>query len=149
MNFFLYINRKLVFIFGITIILIFLSVIFSKHINQMNIRSDKYKKNVSKADIDLPRFTINNEEKKIYVSAKEGNFLSDNNILLSKNVRFKSNDFSIETEKVIFNRTEQTANSKSKSLFKAKNTIISSDGFNIFDKGDKIVFYGKSFIVLK
>ena len=115
----------------------------------MNINSDKYKKNVSKADIDLPRFTINNEEKKIYVSAKEGNFLSDNNVLLSKNVRFKSNDFSIETEKVVFNRMEQTANSKSKSLFKAKNTIISSDGFNIFDKGDKIVFYGKSFIVLK
>ena len=36
-----------------------------------------------------------------------------------------------------------------KSLFKAKNTIISSYGFDIFDKGDKIIFYGKSFVVLK
>ena len=115
----------------------------------MNVESDKYNKSLSKADIDLPRFTINNEEKKIYVSAKEGNFLNNNKILLSKNVRFRSNDFSIETEEVVFNRTEQTANSKSKSLFKAKNTIISSYGFDIFDKGDKIIFYGKSFVVLK
>ena len=54
----------------------------------MNVESDKYNKSLSKADIDLPRFTINNEEKKIYVSAKEGNFLNSNKILLSKNVCF-------------------------------------------------------------
>ena len=149
MNFFLYINRKLVFVFGITIIFIFVSVILSKQVNLINVKSDNFKKSVSKADIDLPRFTINNEDKKIYVSAKEGNFLSNNNILLNKNVRFKSSEFSIETEKVVFNRTEQAAESESESLFKAKNTIISSQGFNILDKGNIIVFYGKSLIVLK
>ena len=57
--------------------------------------------------------------------------MNKDEILLNKNVKFKSNDFSIETEKVIFDRNKQTAESKTKSLFKSKNTTISSDGFNI------------------
>ena len=52
-------------------------------------------------------------------------------------------------QKVIFNRYEQTAKSDAKSLFKSENTTISSDGFNIYDKGNKIVFYGKSLVVIK
>ena len=50
---------------------------------------------------------------------------------------------------VIFNRIEQTAKSNSKSLFTAENTTISSDGFNIIDKGGKIVFHGNSLVTLK
>ena len=87
--------------------------------------------------------------KKILITAKEGNFLNKNEILLQDNVRFKSNDFSIETDKVIFNRDKQTAQSSSRSLFKSKNTSITSDGFDIYDKGDKIIFYGNSYIILK
>ena len=105
--------------------------------------------NLPKVDILEPKFAINNDTKKIYITAKEGNFLNKDEILLNKNVKFKSNNFSIETDKVIFNRNKETALSKSKSLFKSKNTTISSDGFNIYDKGNKIIFYGNSFIVLK
>ena len=76
-------------------------------------------------------------------------FLNKDEILLNKNVKFKSNDFSIETEKVIFDRNKQTAESKTKSLFTSKNTTISSDGFNIHDKGNKIIFHGNSYIILK
>ena len=75
--------------------------------------------------------------------------MTKNEILLNKNVKFISNDFSIETEKVIFDRNKQTAESKTKSLFKSKNTTIFSDGFNIYDNGNKIMFYGNSLIVLK
>ena len=75
--------------------------------------------------------------------------MNNDEILLKKNVRFKSNDFSIETERVIFDRNKQTAKSETKSLFKSKNTTIFSNGFNIYDKGDKIIFFGKSFVVLK
>ena len=77
------------------------------------------------------------------------NIKTKNEILLNKNVKFKSIDFSIETEKVIFDRNKQTAESKTKSLFTSKNTTISSDGFNIYDNGNKIMFYGNSLIVLK
>ena len=149
MNFFLHINSKLIFFLAILVISFFLLIIFSKQISLTNIEVKKIKKNLTRVDIAEPKFAINNETKKIYITAKEGNFLNNDEILLKKDVRFKSNDFSIETEKVVFNRKEQTASSTDKSIFKSKNTTISSDGFDIHDKGNKIIFYGNSFIVLK
>ena len=149
MNFFLYINKKLIIFISLILVLIFIATIFFKQFNQINIKLNNIDIKLPNVDIAEPKFAINNESKKIYITAKEGNFISKNEILLQENVRFKSNDFSIETERVIFDRNKQTANSNSKSLFKTKNTIISSDGFNIYDKGDKIIFYGNSHIVLK
>tara|TARA_B100001027_G_C16159779_1_gene282043 strand:+ start:31 stop:480 length:450 start_codon:yes stop_codon:yes gene_type:complete len=149
LNFFLYINKKLIIYIGLTLFLIFLSIIFFKQYTQINIKLSNIEKNLPNVDIAEPKFAINNESKKIFITAKVGNFLNKDEILLQENVRFKSNDFSIETDRVVFNRNKQTANSNSKSLFKTENTTISSDGFNIYDKGDKIIFYGNSFIVLK
>ena len=123
--------------------------IFYKQINLNDIKVEGIKNNFTDADISEPKFAINNDSKKIFVTAKEGNFLNKDKILLKENVRFQSNDFSIETEKVIFDRNNQTAQSKTKSLFKSKNTTISSEGFNIYDKGNKIIFHGNSFILLK
>ncbi len=149
MNYFLYINRKLVFLVGVLITIFFLLIIFYKHYGNKNLEIKNTNNNLTQADISRPKFAINNDSKKIYITAEEGNFLNKNEVLLKDNVRFKSNDFSIETEIVIFNREKQTAQSKTKSVFKSDNTTISSDGFNIYDKGNKITFYGNSYIVLK
>ena len=149
MNYFLHINRKLIFSFALLLIFFFILFIFIKQLDLVNIEISKIKPGLSNADIDEPRFTINNDSKKIYITAKEGNFINKDEILLNKNVTFKSNEFSIKTEKVIFDRNNQTAKSETKSLFKSSNTTISSDGFNIYDKGNKIIFFGKSFITLK
>ena len=51
--------------------------------------------------------------------------------------------------KVIFDRNKQTAKSETKSLFKSTNTSITSEGFNIDEKGNKIIFYGNSYLILK
>ena len=104
---------------------------------------------VSDVDITDPRFAINGDNQKILVSAKEGNFIDTNKILLQREVKFKSNNFSIETEKVIFDRKAQTAESKSFSKFNSEKTEISSEGFNIYDNGNKINFNGNSVIILK
>ena len=149
MNIFLFINRYLVFFLAIFLTFFFLIIIFYKQINISNVVSKNLEQKLTNVDISEPKFAINNKSKKIYISAKEGNFLNKDEILLNKNVRFKSIDFSIETERVIFNRDKQTAKSRTKSLFKSKNTIISSEGFNIYDKGNKIIFYGSSFVILK
>ena len=150
MNFFLHINRKFIILFGAVIIFLFLIIIFFKQINLNNrIILEDTVKSSSNADISEPKFAINNESKKIYITASQGNFINKDEVLLNENVRFKSNDFSIETEKVIFNRDKQTAKSKTKSMFKSKNATITSDGFNIHDKGNKIIFYGNSYIILK
>ena len=114
-----------------------------------NLKITKNITNLSNVDISKPKFSISNDSKKIYITANEGNFLNKDEILLEQNVKFKSNDFSIETEKVIFDREKQTAKSETRSIFKSKNTTISSDGFNINEKGNKIIFHGKSYIILK
>lgn len=149
MNIFLFINRNLVFFLVIFLTFFFLIIIFYKQLNITNVVSKNLEQKLSNVDISEPKFAINNKSKKIYVTAKEGNFLNKDEILLNKNVKFKSIDFSIETERVVFNRDKQTAKSKTKSLFKSKNTTISSEGFDIYDKGNKIIFYGNSFIILK
>ena len=149
MNFFLYINRKVIILFGVILISLFLIIIFLKQININSIVIEDTRSILSNADISEPKFAINNESKKIYITASQGNFINKDEVLLKKNVRFKSNNFSIETEKVIFNRDKQTAKSKTKSMFKSKNATIKSDGFNIHDKGNKIIFYGNSYIILK
>ena len=131
------------------IIFLFLIIIFYKQINLNSIIIEENISSLSNADISQPKFAINNDSKKIYITASQGNFINKDEVLLNKNVRFKSNNFSIETERVIFNRNKQTAKSKTKSMFKSKNATITSDGFNIYDKGNKLIFYGNSYIILK
>ena len=124
-------------------------IVIYKQINLKSVEVENSENNLSDTDISEPKFAINNESKKIYITADKGNFLNRDEVLLKDNVRFKSNDFSIETENVIFNRNKQTAQSKTKSLFKSENATISSDGFNIDDNGNNIIFYGKSNIILR
>ena len=146
MNFFLYINRKYILVTLFVFVIIFFLLTFLAN-KQDNFKIAKPK--LSNVDISKPKFSINNKSKKILITAEEGNFINTNEILLSNNVRFKSNNFSIETENVVFNRDNQTAKSSHKSYFRTKKVTIISDGFDIFEKGDKIFFYGKSSVIIK
>ncbi len=149
MNFFLYINRKILLLLTFLLLFFFLVFIYSKQLSLNNNIFKNKEAKLSNIDIEEPKFTINNNSNKINITAKEGNFINKDEILLRKKVRFKSNDFSIETDSVVFDRNKQTAQSLTKSLFIADKTTILSDGFDINDKGNKIVFYGNSLIVLK
>jgi len=148
LNYLLSFNKKLIVILGFIICSIaivfysmkYLSLETNKLVNQISI---------SNVDIIEPRFSINSSSQKILVTAKEGNFIAENKILLKKNVKFSSNDFSIESDNVTFDRVKQTAYSEQKSVFKSERTRISSEGFNIYDNGNKIKFFGNSVIILK
>ena len=149
MNFFLHINRNFIILLGALAIIFFILIVLYEQTNLNSFRFEDKTNNLSDADISEPKFAINNETKKIFITASEGNFLNKDEVLLKNNVRFKSNNFSIETDKVVFNRNQQTAQSRTRSLFKSENITISSDGFNIHDKGNKIIFHGNSYIILK
>ncbi len=149
MNFFLHINKNFIILLGALAVIFFILIVFYEQSNLNSFRFENTTNNLSDADISEPKFTINNETKKIYITASEGNFLNKDEVLLKNNVRFKSNNFSIETDKVVFNRNQETAESRTRSLFKSDNITISSDGFNIHDKGNKIIFHGNSYIILK
>ena len=101
------------------------------------------------SDISEPKFSINSKEQKISVTAKEGNFLTEDEIVLEKNVIFKSNKFKIYTDNVVFNKKTLVASSPDKSKFISNNTSIDSAGFDIIENGNIINFKGKTKLVLK
>ena len=149
MNILLSIKKSILLIL-ISITFIFICVFFlfeflqSNKINTLALDIDN-----SEIDIINPKFTINNKKDKITISAKEGHFINNNKILLKDNVKFYSNNFEIESDDVIFDRTNFTASSEHNSKFISKKTIISSKGFEITDSGNKINFNGKSKIIIK
>ena len=96
-----------------------------------------------------PKFSINSENQKIAVTAKEGNFISENKILLKKDVIFKSKKFKIMSDDVVFDKQGLTASSSKKSKFISKKTSIVSSGFEIFDNGNKLNFNGKTILIIK
>ena len=149
MNLLLSLNKKYILTLSILFFIsLFLFLIF-RYIYEAETNIQVDTKIVSNIDITEPKFAINRDDEKIFVSAKEGNFIDTNKILLKKEVLFKSNNFIIETDKVIFDRKEQTATSKTNSICKSKNAIISSEGFDIYDNGSKIKFTGFAMVTLK
>ena len=147
MNNFLRINKKTLLIFLIVISAIFFITIYFKKIkiadvNQNPIMADP------KFDIVNPIFTINNKNETIAITAKVGNFLTKDLILLKNNVYFNSKNFKIFSDEVTFDRKTQIANSKKNSRFESDGTEIISEGFSILQQGDIILFNGKTSLVL-
>lgn len=105
--------------------------------------------NKKTSDILEPKFSINSKKQKISVTANEGNFLTEDEIVLEKNVIFKSNKFKIYTDNVVFNKKTFVASSQDNSKFISNNTSIDSAGFDIIENGNIINFKGKTKLVLK
>ena len=139
----------MVLILCFIIFIVFIIFFILKYYNEFETVISYDKNIVSNADITEPKFAIKNSSQKIFVTAKEGNFIDKDEIMLKKNVKFKSKNFSIESDNVVFNRKAQTAYSEDKSIFRSENTTISADGFDIHDNGNNINFYGKAIIILK
>ena len=127
-------------------------IFFSFYIQQnhaIKIEGEFKKVNIDNSyDILKPKFTINNNKQKIAVTANEGNFLNNDKILLKNNVLFESNNFKIYSDKVLFDKKNQTATSQEKSTFVSNGTKIDSEGFNITEQGTIINFNGKTKLIL-
>ena len=149
MNFLLSLNRKIFLIFSFLFIILILFVFLSKLIEGTDNSENKITINKKKSDISEPKFSINSEEQKISVTANEGNFLSEDEIALEKNVIFKSNKFKIYTDNVVFNKKTLVASTQNKSKFISDNTSIDSTGFDIIENGNIINFKGKTKLILK
>ena len=147
MNRLLQLNRKLLLfiLLGISLILVF--TIISTHINS-SFEKIIVEEEDPNFDIINPSFTINNNKQKISVKAKKGNFITNDLILLENNVIFKSPQFRLSTDKVIFNQKNQTAKSTEDSKFQSDGTTIFSEGFEINQNGDIIFFNGKTTLKL-
>ena len=149
MNFLLSLNKK-IFLIVSFIFIFFILFIFSLNFFESNDNSEnKFYINKKTSDILEPKFSINSKKQKISVTANEGNFLTEDEIVLEKNVIFKSNKFKIYTDNVVFNKKTFVASSQDKSKFISNNTSIDSAGFDIIENGNIINFKGKTKLVLK
>ena len=142
MNRLLQVSKRLLIFILLGTILIFIATIILNN-NKISLNKTVKKSKGSNFDIINPSFTINNEQK-ISVKAKRGNFISDQKILLENNVIIKSSKFKLKTSKMTFNQHNQTAESKELSRFQSKGTVIVSEGFEITENGNKIFFNGKT-----
>ena len=149
MNFLLSLNKKIFLIFSFIFIILILFIFLSKLIESTDNSKNKITINKKTSDISEPKFSINSEEQKISVTANEGNFLTEDEIALEKNVIFKSNKFKIYTDNVVFNKKTLVASSQDKAKFISDNTSIDSAGFDIIENGNIINFKGKTKLVLK
>ena len=149
MNFLLSLNKR-VFLIVSFIFIFFILFIFSLNFFESNDNSEnKFYINKKTSDISEPKFSINSKKQKISVTANEGNFLTEDEIILEKNVIFKSNKFKIYTDNVVFNKKTLVASSQDESKFISNNTSIDSAGFDIIENGNIINFKGKTKLVLK
>ena len=103
----------------------------------------------NKSDIVSPKFSISGKKSKIFITAKNGNFLSEEKILLENHVKFKSKEFQLISDNVIFDRKNFIATSENKSEFSSKNTSIISAGFDITENGNIINFKGQTILKIK
>ena len=149
MNYLLLLNKKTVLILSLIFITFVFLGFFFKYFQLTLKNNDLLEISSSESDIIKPKFSINSESQKIAVTANEGNFISENKILLKKNVIFKSKKFKIMSDEVVFDKQNLTASSTQKSKFFSKKTSIVSNGFEIVDNGNKINFNGKTVLIIK
>ena len=149
MNFLLSLNKKIFLISSFVFIVFILFVFVSSFIETSDNSQNKLALDKQTSDISEPKFSINSKEQKISVTANEGNFLTEDEIVLEKNVIFKSNKFKIFTDNVVFNKKTLVASSQDESKFISDNTSIESAGFDIIENGNIINFKGKTKLILK
>ena len=149
MNFLLSLNKKIFLIFSFVFIFFILFIFFLNFIETTDNSKNKVAINKKTSDISEPKFSINSKKQKISVTANEGNFMTEDEIVLEKNVIFKSNKFKIYTDNVVFNKKTLVASSQDMSKFISNNMSIDSAGFDIIENGNIINFKGKTKLILK
>tara|TARA_B100000029_G_C17555562_1_gene951578 strand:+ start:948 stop:1397 length:450 start_codon:yes stop_codon:yes gene_type:complete len=149
LNFLLSLNKKLFLLFSLAIFLSIFFLVIIIYFNSKTIQNKTASNLSASDDITKPKFSINSDKQKISVTAEKGNFISIDKILLEKDVIFKSNEFKIYTNNVIFDKKNLVASSKDNSKFISENALIHSKGFDIIEKGNIINFKGKTKLILR
>jgi len=149
LNFLLTINKTQLIIFTSFLVFLILFIFIFIFVNNEKSITKITDITTNKSDIIKPKFSINGKKSEIFITAKNGNFLSDGKILLENNVKFKSKEFQLISDNVIFDRKNFIATSENKSKFSSKNTSIISAGFDITENGNIINFKGQTILKIK
>ncbi len=149
MNYLLSLNKRLVIILSVISFFSIVVIFLFKYLPSSNFELQKIENQNQTSDILKPKFSINSKKQKIFVTANEGNFLTQDEIILKQNVVFESDNFKIYADNVIFNKKTLVAKTDDKSKFVSNKTTINSNGFDIIENGNIINFKGKTLLLLK
>ena len=149
MNYLLSLNKRLVITLGVISFFSIIIFFLFNYLPSNNLELQEIINQNQTSDILKPKFSINSKKQKIFVTANEGNFLTQDEIILKKNVIFESDNFKIYADNVIFNKKTLVARTDDKSKFVSNKSTINSNGFDIIENGNIINFKGKSLLLLK
>lgn len=149
MNYLLSLKKRLIIILGFILFILIFVIFLLNYFPSNNFELQEVVNQNQTSDILKPKFSINSKKQKIFVTANEGNFLTQDEIILKKNVVFESDKFKIYADNVIFNKKTLVAKTDDKSKFVSKKSTINSNGFDIIENGNIINFKGKTLLLLK
>lgn len=149
MNYLLSLKKRLIIILGFILFILVFLIFLLNYLPSNNFELQEVINQNQTSDILKPKFSINSKKQKIFVTANEGNFLTQDEIILKQNVVFESDKFKIYADNVIFNKKTLVAKTDDKSKFVSNKTTINSNGFDIIENGNIINFKGKTLLLLK
>ena len=147
MNILFKINQLFLISVFFIIILILIFVLYFQLKDKTSENVIEYKTEV---DVINPRFIKEkSNNNNLEIVAKKARFLSKNEMFLEGEVKYSSKKFILESDKVNFDQKNFNASSNQKTLFKSNNILIGSEGFEVKDRGNMIIFKGKSYIEIQ
>ena len=147
MNILFKINQLFLISVFFIIILILIFVLYFQLKDKTSENVIEYKTEV---DVINPRFIKEkSNNNNLEIVAKKASFLSKNEMFLEGEVKYSSKKFILESDKVNFDQKNFNASSNQKTLFKSNNILIGSEGFEVKDRGNMIIFKGKSYIEIQ
>ncbi len=117
----------------------------------MATKATRFKKTPDIFDLEEPTGEISSGKEKFFLSGDKGIFNKEiQQLEVTGNVKLNDqNDMVFKTSKMKFDFKKETLSGNKKVTGEKKNSFIYSEGFEIFDKGKKIIFTGKSKLILR
>ena len=114
------------------------------------LKAIRYNENENIFNLEEPKGEIKTSSEKFFVHGSTGVFdNSEQTLLISGNVEFTNNDsMKFNTSKAKFDFKKQTLSGNQKVVGIRNDSKIKSEGFKIFNKENKIIFTGKSYLTL-
>ena len=114
------------------------------------LKAIRYNENENIFNLEEPKGEIKTSSENFFVHGSTGIFdNSEQTLLISGNVEFTNNDsMKFNTSKAKFDFKKQTLTGNQKVVGIRNDSKIKSEGFKIFNKENKIIFTGKSYLTL-
>ena len=117
----------------------------------MAAKATRFKLSPDIFDLEKPTGEMNSGNEKFFLEGDKGIFNKEvQQLEVTGNVKLNDqNDMIFRTSEMMFDFNKETLSGNKKVTGEKKNSIILSEGFEIFDRGEKIIFTGKSKLVFK